>query len=97
MEVDDFCSVAVYCHDGGDVRSGDGGQAVSAVVAAVVADAVAAAKKIAVNSNSMQQTIKLEHAHAHIIPKPCDFSLCAKAMRYAHFLQCLRSALIPTL
>ena len=51
MEVDDFCSVAVYCHDRGDVRSDDGGPAVLAVVAAVVADAVAAAKE---NSSKQQ-------------------------------------------
>ena len=51
MEVDDFCSVAVNCHDGGDVRSDDGGPAVLAVVAAVVADAVAAAKE---NSSKQQ-------------------------------------------
>ena len=45
MEVDDFCRLAVYCHDGGDVRSGGGGPAVLAAVVAVVADAVAASKE----------------------------------------------------
>ena len=51
MEVDGFCSVAVYCHDGGDVRSGGGGPAVLAAVAAVVTDGVAVTK----DNSSKQQ------------------------------------------
>ena len=49
--MDGFCSLAVYCHGRGDVRSGGGGPAVLVALASDAADAVAAAK----DNSSKQQ------------------------------------------